>query len=95
MVSSRYRNSFTIIGDVLRITEDSGDGINHTSLLRKANLSHASLCKTIARLLSAGLVRQRLADGQRVYSMTIKGRHYLGTHRQFSAVAEAFGMQRY
>lgn len=94
LVKPRYRNSHRIIGDVLGITENSGIGINHTALLRKANLSHASLRKIVDMLLSAGLVSVRLTDGQRVYCMTPKGRHYLGSYRQFSAVSEAFGIQR-
>lgn len=92
-VKLRYRNAVMIIGEVLRITEESGTGINHTSLLRRANLSHANLCKTVARLASAELVREQLAGGQHVYSITAKGRDYLNRYRQFAEVSDAFGLQ--
>ena len=89
----RYRNAVIITGEVLRITQESGSGINHTSLLRKTNLSHANLRKTIAKLMSAELVREELADGQRVYSITAKGKEYLDRYRQFAQVSDAFGLQ--
>jgi predicted transcriptional regulator len=39
-----YRNSVKIVGDVLRIADESGlSGVNLTSLLRKANLSYGRL----------------------------------------------------
>lgn len=82
-----------IIGDVLRIAEESGNGINHTSLLRKTNLSHATLCKIISNLVSAEIISEQLAHRQHVYSITMKGRDYLNRYRQFADVSDAFGLK--
>jgi predicted transcriptional regulator len=60
----KYRTALTIIGDVLGIAEDSGIGINHTSLLRRANLSHRSLRRIVTGLVSAELVREQVTEGQ-------------------------------
>ncbi|HXV46193.1 MAG TPA: winged helix-turn-helix domain-containing protein [Nitrososphaera sp.] len=89
----RYRNAVMIIGDVLNIAAESGGGINHTSLLRKANLSHANLRRTMARLAGAELITEQLAGGQHVYSLTAKGREYLDRYRQFAGISGAFGLQ--
>ncbi|HJS68554.1 MAG TPA: winged helix-turn-helix domain-containing protein [Nitrososphaera sp.] len=92
-MKTSYRNKIMIIGDVLRVAEESGNGINHTSLLRKTNLSHATLCKIIANLVSAGVISEQLARRQHVYSITIKGKDYLDRYRQFAGVSDAFGLQ--
>lgn len=89
----KYRTALTIIGDVLHIAEDSGIGINHTSLLRRANLSHGSLRRIVARLVSAELVRVQVTEGQRVYSITVKGRDYLRMYNQFASISGAFGLR--
>lgn len=93
LVKVGYRNTVMIIGDVLRIAEESGNGVNHTSLLRKANLSHASLRRTVAKLASAELISEQLAGGQHVYSITVKGRDYLNRYRQFAEISGAFGLR--
>jgi predicted transcriptional regulator len=90
-MKTSYRNKIMIIGDVLRVAEESGNGINHTSLLRKTNLSHATLCKIIANLVSAGVISEQLA--RRQHSITIKGKDYLDRYRQFAGVSDAFGLQ--
>lgn len=89
----KYRTALTIIGDVLGIAEDSGIGINHTSLLRRANLSHRSLRRIVTRLVSTELVREQVTEGQRVYSITVKGRDYLKMYRQFASISGAFGLR--
>jgi len=93
LVRLRYRNNVIIIRDVLSIAAESGCGVNHTSMLRKANLSHATLRKTIAKLSSVELIREELAAGQRIYSITAKGREYLDRYRQFAGLTDAFGLQ--
>jgi predicted transcriptional regulator len=83
-----------MIGSILNIASDhSGTGINHTGMLRKANLSHGSLCRLMARLLQADMINEDFHDGQRIYSITSKGVEYLEKQRQFASLIEAFGVR--
>jgi predicted transcriptional regulator len=93
-MSVSYRNSVKIVGDVLRVADESGvTGINLTALLRKANLSYARLGKIASNLLEAGLMDEQMQQGQRIYVITSKGRDYLRKYRQFAEVADSFGLQ--
>jgi predicted transcriptional regulator len=89
-----YRNSVKIVGDVLRITDESGTGgVNLTSLLRKANLSYDRLATLAGRLAHAGLINEQLQEGQRIYVITQQGREYLRKYQQFAEVANSFGLE--
>ncbi len=88
-----YRNSVKIVGDVLRITDESGTGgVNLTSLLRKANLSYGRLASVAGKLVQAGLMSEQAQDGQRIYVITPQGREYLRRYQQFAEVADSFGL---
>ena len=88
-----YRNSVKIVGDVLRITDESGTGgVNLTSLLRKANLSYGRLASVAGKLVQAGLMSEKALDGQRIYVITPQGREYLRRYQQFAEVADSFGL---
>ncbi len=90
---SSYRNSVKIVGDVLRITDESGTGgVNLTSLLRKANLSYGRLASVAGKLVQAGLMSEQAQDGQRIYVITPQGREYLRKYQQFAEVADSFGL---
>jgi predicted transcriptional regulator len=89
-----YRNSVKIVGDVLRIADESGlSGVNLTSLLRKANLSYGRLASVAVKLMDAGLIDERMQDGQRIYIITSRGREYLNRYLQFAEVADSFGLK--
>ena len=89
-----YRNSVRIVGDVLRITEESGmTGVNLTSLLRKANLSYGRLASVASKLMQAGMIDEEVEDGQRIYHITSKGKEYLYRYQQFSEMADSFGLR--
>ena len=88
-----YRNSIKIVGDILRITDESGmGGVNVTSLLRKANMSYSRLGAVSDRLLQAGLISEQMSDGQRIYVITQQGKEYLRRYQQFAEVASSFGL---
>jgi predicted transcriptional regulator len=93
MVSS-YRNSVKIVGDVLRITDESGmAGVNLTALLRKANLSYGRLAVVADKLMQGGLIKEQALDnGQRIYIITQQGKDYLRRYQQFAEVANSFGL---
>jgi predicted transcriptional regulator len=88
-----YRNSVKIVGDVLRVTDESGTGgVNLTSLLRKANLSYGRLSSVAGKLVQAGLISEQAQEGQRIYVITAQGREYLRRYQQFAEVADSFGL---
>ena len=89
-----YRNSVKIVGDVLRIADESGiSGVNLTSLLRKANLSYGRLSSVAGKLMEAGLIDEQVQEGQRIYMITSRGRDYLHKYQQFSEMADSFGLK--
>jgi predicted transcriptional regulator len=89
-----YRNSVKIVGDVLRIADESGmAGVNLTALLRKANLSHGRLVSVALKLMDAGLIDEQMQEGQRIYVITSRGRDYLRRYQQFAETAHAFGLK--
>ncbi len=89
-----YRNGVRIIGDVLRIVNESGiHGINITQLITKANLSYNKLSKLSKQLVSAGLIEERSKDGKHVYLITSKGKEYLEAYKQFEELTSSFGLE--
>jgi predicted transcriptional regulator len=89
-----YRHSTQILGDLLTVTDNSGQsGIAVTSLCQKGNLSHSRLQQFLARLTGSGLVNKIEYDGKNVFVITPKGRQYLEQYRKFSDVAESFGLE--
>jgi predicted transcriptional regulator len=89
-----YRTSMQIIGDLLTVTEQSGqDGIKTTSLLSKANLSYSRLTKFLSNLTGAGLINKIEFDGKNTFVITPKGRQYLESYVKFADVAQSFGLE--
>ncbi len=89
-----YRTSMQIVGDLLTATEQSGmNGIKPTTLLTKANLHHSRLSKFMTNLTGAGLINKIEFDGKHTFVITQKGRQYLETYKQFSHIAESFGLE--
>ena len=88
-----YRTSMQIVSDLLTVTEQSGvSGINVTSLLTKANLSHSRLGKFLNNLTGAGLINRLEFDGKNVFIITSKGRQYLESYKNFQNLADSFGL---
>jgi len=88
-----YRTSMQIVSDLLTVTEQSGvSGINVTSLLTKANLSHSRLGKFLDNLTGAGLMNRIEFDGKNVFVITSKGRQYLESYKNFQNLADSFGL---
>lgn len=83
-----------IVADLLMATEQSGqEGIKTTSLLTKANLSHSRLAKFVDNLTGAGLINRIEFDGKNTFVITPKGRQYLDSYKNFSTIAESFGLE--
>jgi predicted transcriptional regulator len=88
-----YRTSMQIVSDLLTVTEQSGvSGINVTSLLTRANLSHSRLGKFLDNLTGAGLINRIEFDGKNVFVITSKGRQYLESYKNFQNLADSFGL---
>lgn len=82
-----------IVRDLLTVTEESGaSGINVTSLLTKANLSHSRLGKFLDNLTGAGLVNKIEFDGKNAFVITTKGKQYLDSYKNFQNLADSFGL---
>ncbi|MGI0011102.1 MAG: winged helix-turn-helix domain-containing protein [Nitrosopumilaceae archaeon] len=82
-----------IVSDLLTVTEQSGvNGINVTSLLTRANLSHSRLGKFLDNLTGAGLINRIEFDGKNVFVITSKGRQYLESYKNFQNLADSFGL---
>ena len=89
-----YRTSMQIVGDLLTVTEQSGqEGIKTTTLLTKANLSHSRLSKFLSNLTGAELINKIEYDGKNTFVITPKGRQYLESYVKFANVAESFGLE--
>ena len=89
-----YRTSMQIVADLLTATQESGqEGIKTTSLLTKANLSHSRLAKFIDNLTGAGLINKIEYDGKNTFVITPKGKQYLESYKNFSTIAESFGLE--
>lgn len=88
-----YRSSMQIVSDLLTVTEQSGQsGINVTSLLTKANLSHSRLGKFLDNLTGAGLINKLEYDGKHAFVITPKGKQYLDSYKNFQSLADSFGL---
>jgi predicted transcriptional regulator len=88
-----YRTSMQIVRDLLTVTEESGmSGINVTSLLTKANLSHSRLSKFVDNLTGAGLINKIEFDGKNTFVITSKGKQYLQSYERFQNLADSFGL---
>ncbi|MGI0083360.1 MAG: winged helix-turn-helix domain-containing protein [Nitrosopumilaceae archaeon] len=88
-----YRSSMQIVSDLLTVTEQSGQsGINVTSLLTKANLSHSRLGKFLDNLTGAGLINKIEYDGKHAFIITPKGKQYLESYKNFQSLADTFGL---
>ena len=88
-----YRTSIQIVSDLLTVTEQSGaSGINVTSLLTKANLSHSRLGKFLENLTGAGLINKIEFDGKQAYVITPKGKQCLESYKGFQTLADSFGL---
>lgn len=89
-----YRSSMQIVADLLTATDQCGqEGIKTTTLLTKANLSHSRLAKFVENLTGAGLINKIEYDGKNVFVITPRGRQYLESYKQFSDIAETFGLE--
>ncbi|MEX0657326.1 MAG: winged helix-turn-helix domain-containing protein [Nitrosopumilaceae archaeon] len=83
-----------IVADLLTATDQCGqEGIKTTTLLTKANLSHSRLAKFVENLTGAGLINKIEYDGKNVFVITPRGRQYLESYKQFSDIAETFGLE--
>lgn len=82
-----------IVSDLLTVTQQSGAaGINVTSLLTQANLSHSRLGKFLDNLTGAGLINKIEYDGKNAFVITPKGKQYLESYKNFQNLADSFGL---
>ena len=91
---NRYRTHQQILADVLIVLDESTrDGIAVTKLCHKSNVSYSRLKKIICALTTSGNINKIEYDGKNTFVLTEKGRHYLQKYKQFSDIAEGFGLE--
>jgi len=89
-----YRSSMQIVGDILTVTEASGqNGIKTTAIITKANLSHSRLSKLLSNLTGSGMINKIEFDGRYTFVITPKGRQYLESYAKFVDIAQSFGLE--
>ncbi len=89
-----YRTSPQILSDVLLITNSCDrHGVAVTKLCHEANLSHGRLKKMIGKLIEAGLMNEIEYDGKHTFVVTERGKVFLDRYKQFTSVAESFGLE--
>ena len=89
-----YRNTTQILSDVLLITDSSDrHGVAVTKLCHKANVSHGRLKKMIGKLTEAGLMNEIEYDGKHTFVVTERGKVFLDRYKQFTDIAESFGLE--
>ena len=87
-----YRTQMKIIGDILSTTRDDlqdEDGATVTYLIRKANISHSRILKT---LVSQGLLEQGDSQGSNRYKISQSGREFLQAYNSFTNFTDNFGL---
>ncbi len=89
-----YRNTLQIIADILGVTNESGlEGANASRLLTRANLSYKTYLGFVGKLSHTGLLQTVvLADGNKAFILTEKGRSYLNKYGEFESVLSSFGL---
>ncbi len=88
-----YRTSPQILSEVLLITNSCDrHGVAVTKLCHDANLSHGRLKKLIVKLTDAGLMNKIEYDGKNTFVVTDKGKVFLDRYKQFTDIAESFGL---
>ena len=91
---NRYRTHQQILADVLIVLDESTrDGVAVTKLCHKSNVSYSRLKKIIRALTTSGNINKIEYDGKNTFVLTEKGRHYLQKYKQFSDIAESFGLE--
>lgn len=74
----KYRGRLQIIADILGII---GNGSKKTRIMYRANLSYKLLCRYLAEVLNAGLVKCKEKDS---YVLTPKGDEFLSKYEDYS-----------
>ena len=92
--AKNYRSSTQIVGDLLTVTQYSGqNGISITPLCQKGNLSHNRLQNILSKLTGSGLINQIRFDGRNTFVITEKGNLFLEEYKKFHDFAEAYGLE--
>lgn len=88
------RSNLQITHQVLEITRDAGQpGINTTTILSKAKITHGRFKNLISNLTQSDLINKIEYDGKNTFVITEKGKHFLEDYKRFAIIAESFGFE--
>jgi predicted transcriptional regulator len=85
------RSKIRIYLDILLAVEDGGKA-KPTHILQRANLSHDRLTKYLGELVEKKLVSENEDNGNRFYSLTPEGIHFLSELKRAETFVSGFGL---
>jgi predicted transcriptional regulator len=91
-----YRTQVKIIADILKATKEYGyseEGAGVTTIIRRANMPHSRLRKTLSDLVSAGLLDETGSGKVTKYRISNKGEEFLQAYSRFEHFAGTFGLR--
>lgn len=87
-----YRSKVRILADMMRAIQNEGEPCGPTKILYGANLSHDRLTQYLEELLEKELINEVDDSGNRLYTLTEKGRNFLREFSRIERFSEAFGI---
>lgn len=83
-----------IIGDILDVTIQGGrNGVIISTIQRNANLSYYAVLDKCEELISAGLVKSKKNDQNRIFMITEKGLEFFQEFRMFKSLVESMNLR--
>jgi predicted transcriptional regulator len=88
----KARSKIRIYMDILRAVQLDGGKAKPTHILQKANLSHERLTKYLGELVDRKLIGENLDNGNRYYTLTDSGIHFLEELGKAEKFVDGFGL---
>jgi predicted transcriptional regulator len=89
------RTKVQIYLDILRSIQRANGKLKKTHIVYKANLTHSRLENYLDFLLSKGFLVEIKGENQIIYTITEKGRRFLGEVNKLNEISDAFGFPLY
>ena len=89
----KKRDRLQVIHDILKCINDKSGKIRPTHILYKSNLSHQMMDEYLQELIEKRFIEEKSENGNnRTYSITQKGREYLGKYKVITEFVNSFGL---
>ena len=88
------RTSSRSFGDILESIKESGrDGLILSIISRKANLAYNITTDKCEKLISAGLIEEKILDRKKTYVITEKGLEFFQEYEKFQSLVEPLNLR--